>query len=102
MTAIPVSTTAPPRRLALRVPVGLLLGGVTLGVYITVAIFAPLLAPFSPTEIFIGSPFDPPSALTWLGTDNLGRDVLSRVIYGSRTTSAVIARLSVITGRISV
>jgi peptide/nickel transport system permease protein len=67
------------------VPVGLLLGGVTLGVYITVAIFAPLLAPFSPTEIFIGSPFDPPSALTWLGTDNLGRDVLSRVIYGSRT-----------------
>jgi peptide/nickel transport system permease protein len=82
MTAIPVAL---PRRIRLRVPLGAAIGGVILLVYITVALFAPLLAPYSPTEIFIGSPFDPPNALTWLGTDNLGRDVLSRTLYGSRT-----------------
>ncbi len=82
MTAIPVAL---PRRFRLRVPLGAVVGGAVLSVYIAVAIFAPLLAPYSPTEIFIGSPFDPPNALTWLGTDNLGRDVLSRTIYGSRT-----------------
>jgi peptide/nickel transport system permease protein len=82
MTAIPVSV---PKSFRLRVPLGAVVGGAILFAYITVAIFAPLLAPYSPTEIFIGSPFDPPNALTWLGTDNLGRDVLSRTIYGSRT-----------------
>jgi peptide/nickel transport system permease protein len=81
MTAVPVSV---PRGLRLRLPLGAAIGGAILLVYITAAIFAPLLAPFSPTEIFIGSPFDPPNALTWLGTDNLGRDVLSRTLYGSR------------------
>jgi peptide/nickel transport system permease protein len=82
MTAIPVAL---PRRIRLRVPLGAAIGSAILLVYVTVALFAPLLAPYSPTEIFIGSPFDPPNALTWLGTDNLGRDVLSRTLYGSRT-----------------
>lgn len=54
-----------------------------------VAIFAPLLAPVSPTATI--QPFAPPGTVTaagdtlWLGADQLGRDVLSRVIYGSRT-----------------
>lgn len=54
-----------------------------------VAIFGPLIAPLSPTATI--QPFAPPGTVTaagdtlWLGADQLGRDVLSRVIYGSRT-----------------
>ena len=56
--------------------------------WILVALFAPLLAPYSPTETYI--PFLPPMSTTpfgvfWLGTDHLGRDVLSRMIWGART-----------------
>jgi peptide/nickel transport system permease protein len=72
-------------RLLRRLPLGGIAGAVILLFYVLVAVFAPLLAPYSPTEIFVGSPFEPPSAEHWLGADNLGRDVLSRVIYGSRT-----------------
>jgi peptide/nickel transport system permease protein len=60
-------------------------GAVILLGYIAVAVLAPVLAPYGPTDIFVSAPFDPPSPDFWLGTDNLGRDVLSRVIFGSRT-----------------
>jgi peptide/nickel transport system permease protein len=50
-----------------------------------IAIFGPMLAPHSPTE-FVGASFQLPSRVATLGTDYLGRDVLSRVLYGGRTT----------------
>jgi len=50
-------------------------------VVVLVAVIGPFVAPHSPTE-FVGPTFDPPSAHYWLGTDVLGRDVLSRVLYG--------------------
>jgi peptide/nickel transport system permease protein len=46
-----------------------------------IAIVGPFVAPHSPTE-FVGIPFESPSAETWLGTDTLGRDVMSRVLMG--------------------
>lgn len=49
------------------------------------AFIAPWLAPHSPTEIDVGRAFAPPSADYLLGTDNLGRDVLSRVLHAART-----------------
>ncbi|TLD81427.1 nickel ABC transporter permease subunit NikC [Helicobacter sp. MIT 11-5569] len=49
------------------------------------AIFAHLL-PYDPIEIDIGAKFAPPSIEHWLGTDHLGRDVLTRLIYGARTS----------------
>ncbi|MDH6234191.1 peptide/nickel transport system permease protein [Mesorhizobium soli] len=64
---------------------------------IFVAIFAPLLAPYSP---YIGdlktARLLPPSAQYWLGTDGQGRDILSRLIYGSRLTLQVVVLVAVI------
>jgi peptide/nickel transport system permease protein len=50
------------------------------------AIFAPLLAPYSPYDQDLYSVLAPPSAAHWLGTDNLGRDLLSRILYGARVS----------------
>lgn len=59
-----------------------------MAVYILVAVLAPWIAPFSESESVAGT-WDPPSASSWLGTDNIGRDILSRMIYGARMTIAV-------------
>jgi peptide/nickel transport system permease protein len=50
------------------------------------AVFAPLLAPYSPYDQDLYSVLAGPSADHWLGTDNLGRDLLSRTIYGARVS----------------
>jgi peptide/nickel transport system permease protein len=60
-----------------------------LGVIVVSAIFAPLLAPHSPTKIQLISLLSPPSSSHPLGTDHLGRDALSRLIYGSRISLIV-------------
>jgi peptide/nickel transport system permease protein len=56
---------------------------------ILVAIAAPWLAPHDPTAINLPQRLEPPSAAHWLGTDELGRDVLSRVLYGARISVTV-------------
>jgi ABC-type dipeptide/oligopeptide/nickel transport system permease subunit len=53
------------------------------------AIFAPLLAPYSPYDQDLYSVLSPPSAAHWLGTDNLGRDLFSRILYGARVSLLV-------------
>jgi ABC-type dipeptide/oligopeptide/nickel transport system permease subunit len=53
---------------------------------IFMAIFAPLLAPYPPNAMDIPNKLQLPNAAHWLGTDSLGRDTLSRIIYGSRTS----------------
>lgn len=50
------------------------------------AAVAPLIAPYDPLEQSIRVRLQPPSAEHWLGTDEFGRDVLSRIIYGARVT----------------
>jgi peptide/nickel transport system permease protein len=60
------------------------------------ALIGPLFAPYSPTE-FVGPPFEKPSADSPLGTDNLGRDVLSRFLWGGRSILAL-AVLSTVLG----
>lgn len=73
-----------------RNPLGLL--GLTLVVIIVVsAIFAPWIVPYQPDQIFVGPRLGSPSWAHWLGTDQLGRDTLSRVIAGSRTAMLVAA-----------
>jgi len=54
-----------------------------------VAAFAPFLAPYDPVTVDFGAMLSPPGAKHWLGTDAFGRDVLSRLIYGSRTALLV-------------
>src|SRR5690606_18580526 len=53
------------------------------------AAFAPWVAPYDPLAIDYANLLAPPSADHWLGTDNFGRDILSRVIYGCQTALAV-------------
>ena len=48
------------------------------------AIFAPLLAPYDPAEQDIFKQLMPPSSENWFGTDNFGRDILSRLLWGAR------------------
>jgi peptide/nickel transport system permease protein len=52
------------------------------------ALIGPFLAPYAPTE-FVGPPYEKPSADSPLGTDNLGRDVLSRFLWGGRSILAL-------------
>jgi peptide/nickel transport system permease protein len=56
---------------------------------IITALFAPLLAPYPPNQPNISVTLQGPSAHHWLGTDALGRDILSRIIYGSRVSLIV-------------
>ncbi len=66
-----------------------LLGGVLIITLVVVAIFANRIAPYPYEKQFVGGPFDQPSRATPLGTDNLGRDQLSRIIYGARISMTV-------------
>lgn len=69
----------------MRIPLGALIGLVLTSLFLIAAIFAPLIAPYGLGEI-VGQVWEPASANFILGTDNLGRDLLSRMIYGARTT----------------
>jgi peptide/nickel transport system permease protein len=60
------------------------LGGLLILLWVLVAIAAPWLAPESPELVNIALRLQPPGPGHWLGTDALGRDILSRVIYGAR------------------
>jgi ABC-type dipeptide/oligopeptide/nickel transport system permease subunit len=62
------------------------IGFVIIALLILMAIFAPLLAPYPPNQMDIIHKLQQPSSQHWLGTDSLGRDTLSRIIYGSRTS----------------
>ena len=55
-----------------------------LGIHIIAAISGHLWTPYDPFTMLVGKPFNPPSWSHWFGTDNLGRDVFSRIIYGER------------------
>jgi len=62
----------------------LLAGMIIVGVVVLIAVFAPLIAPYDPIKQDLLSTLQPPSWEHWLGTDKLGRDVLSRLIWGAR------------------
>jgi peptide/nickel transport system permease protein len=72
----------------LRRPLGAL-GFVIVLAFIFMVVFAPLLAPYDYAEQDIPSMLQGPSRAHWLGTDHLGRDLLSRIIYGSRIALGV-------------
>lgn len=58
-------------------------------IVVLVAIFAPTLSPYDPTKPFSDAVLSAPSSAHWLGTDSIGRDVLSRLIWGTRVTVEV-------------
>ncbi len=74
---------------ALRDNWSLWVGGLIVALLGGVAVAAPWLAPYSPTDIFPGAEIEPPSARFPLGTDEVGRDILSRLLYGARVSLGV-------------
>jgi ABC-type dipeptide/oligopeptide/nickel transport system permease subunit len=77
-----------------------ILGSVIISVVIITAIFAPLLAPYDPYEINLYETLQQPSVQHLLGTDAMGRDVLSRIIYGSQIALLVGVVVVVVSGAI--
>ena len=101
LSAIPLAASdaelETPSRRALRRLLGrkgAVAGLVVITMFIVLALFAPLIAPYDPIATSWTLVRKPPSALHWFGTDDLGRDILARVIYG--------ARASLLAGAISV
>ena len=75
--------------------------GVIFGLFVFTALAAPLLTPYDPIRLNVVESLEPPSARHWLGTDQFGRDVLARVIYGARVSMAmgvVAVTISVVLG----
>ena len=75
-------------RFARRKPLGAV-GGVIVVAMLVMAVFAERIAPYGYDETIRGARMKPPSAAHWLGTDNLSRDMWSRVVYGARVSIAV-------------
>jgi peptide/nickel transport system permease protein len=69
---------------ARRWPVGAASAGIIV-LMIGCAVLAPVIAPYDPLETDFAAQFSPPSPAHWLGTDAFGRDLLTRLLYGSRT-----------------
>jgi len=75
-----------------------LFGTAVMGLFILMAVFAPLIAPYDPLQQDLASKFAPPSRAHLMGQDELGRDILSRVIYGARISlTAGLAAVAVAT-----
>jgi peptide/nickel transport system permease protein len=66
------------------------IGAAIIAAWIVIAVAAPLLTPYDPNAVDVMIRLRPPSAAHWLGTDELGRDVLTRLLFG--------ARISLVTG----
>ena len=66
-----------------RRPEGLIGAALVMGA-VLVALLAPWLAPYDPLAIDLAGKLAPPSAVHWMGTDQTGRDILSRIIWGAR------------------
>src|SRR6266508_1955966 len=75
-------------RFCRRKPLGALGGAIVL-VMIVMAVFAPYIAHYTYDETIRGARMKPPSAQLWMGSDNLGRDIWSRVVYGARISITV-------------
>jgi len=71
-----------------RQPVGSI-GMVLVLIFLLAGIFADVIAPYSPTANDFSAMTEPPNWAHWLGTDQLGRDLLSRILYGARTAFVV-------------
>jgi peptide/nickel transport system permease protein len=56
---------------------------------IMLAVFAPLLSPWSPTAIRVAQRLKPPSLQHWFGTDEFGRDILARIMFGARASLGI-------------
>ncbi|RYE33806.1 MAG: ABC transporter permease [Hyphomicrobiales bacterium] len=73
-------------------------GLVIIVLLLLVAAFAPLIAPFDPIAQTLDKRLLPPSTTNWFGTDALGRDIFSRIVYGTRITLVIVLLVVVTVG----
>ncbi len=80
------------------------IGAALLCLFVAAAVFAPWLATFDPAQIDLPHRLAAPNARHWFGTDELGRDIFSRVIYGARislTVAVAVVGLSLFAGAVA-
>ena len=70
---------------------GALLGSLGVLIFVLTAVLAPWIAPHDPNELNLLARLRSPSSTYWLGTDQFGRDIFSRIVWGSRTSLIVAA-----------
>lgn len=76
------------RRTLATAPISAWFGMIVIVIYVIAAVFAPIIAPYGEAEI-VGKAYQPPGPEFWLGTDQIGRDLFSRLIYGARNTIGI-------------
>jgi peptide/nickel transport system permease protein len=79
-----------------------ILGGTLVGLLLLVALLAPWLATHDPERLSMTTRLRPPSSQFWFGTDEFGRDLYSRIVYGSRISLAVAATVILIATSVGV
>jgi peptide/nickel transport system permease protein len=72
-----------------KAPISAWFGMIVIALYIFVALFAPWIAPYGEAEVVSQQPFELRSWAHWLGTDQLGRDMFTRLLYGARNTLGI-------------
>ncbi|RXT06529.1 ABC transporter permease [Ammoniphilus sp. CFH 90114] len=77
-----------------------LVGMGILGFIVLISLLAPLLSPYDPTKINIAERFQPPSSSHWFGTDEVGRDILTRILYGAQLSLGIGAAVVLAAGMI--
>ncbi len=75
-----------------------IIGMVILGILVLIALTAPWIAPYSPTTQNLSNALQAPNWAHWAGTDEFGRDILSRLIFGTRITVQTVLAVTVIVG----
>ena len=88
-TAVTPAAAVPRHRMNWRRWRLLAIGGTLVGIVIVCALFADVIAPYSPYDLDVAVMLQGPSATHWLGTDEVGRDVLSRAIFAARISVQV-------------
>ena len=79
-----LQSAEPVRAARTRIPASFVIGGAILAIVVLAAMFGPMIAPFPYDQMDIMARMTPPDATHCLGTDEFGRDVLSRMLYGAR------------------
>jgi len=94
MTAVPLPL---PRHIT-SLPRLAVIGGALCLFWLLIALAAPWIAPYDPLAQNLAATLQPPSAVHLLGTDNFGRDILSRIIVGTRYTLSIAVASVVLAG----
>ncbi|MBM3470153.1 MAG: ABC transporter permease [Armatimonadetes bacterium] len=89
MTMAPALTE--PRRARRRMPLNRsgALGLIVVALVVGVAVLAPLITPYGPADSDLVKTLQPPSRAHWMGTDQLGRDLFTRILYGARVSLTI-------------